>query len=176
MSLQQYDGVISLGQTGEDGMADVLNLEQRRLNMSRIRGRDTKPELSIRSGLHARGLRFRLHRKDLPGCPDLVFPCYGAVLFVHGCFWHQHDCPMFKVPASRSEFWITKLGGNQTRDARARVDLAAAGWRTLVVWECALRGPSRRSVDSVLDDIVAWLNTGEPEAVIQGGWNTIARS
>lgn len=156
----------------EDGMADVLTTEQRRLNMSRIRGRDTKPELMLRSGLHARGLRFRLHRKNLPGCPDLVFPRFRAVVFVHGCFWHGHDCPMFKLPATRAEFWAKKIGGNRTRDAHARVDLAEAGWRTLVVWECALRGPSRRLVDSVLDEIVGWLNTEEkPGGVIQGSWN-----
>jgi DNA mismatch endonuclease, patch repair protein len=155
-------------------MADVLTTEQRRLNMSRIRGRDTKPELTLRSGLHARGLRFRLHRKNLPGCPDLVFPCFHAVVFVHGCFWHGHDCPMFKMPATRAEFWATKIGGNRARDGRARLGLARAGWRTLVVWECALSGPCRRSVDSVLDEVMAWLNTEEPGGVIQGSWSPTA--
>jgi DNA mismatch endonuclease, patch repair protein len=154
-------------------MADVLTLEQRRFNMSRIRGRDTKPELILRLGLHSRGLRFRLHRKDLPGCPDLVFPYYRAVVFVHGCFWHGHNCRMFKLPATRTEFWATKIEGNRTRDARALMSLAGAGWRSLVLWECALRGPSRRPVEAVLDEVEGWLRTEELEATVQGNWNPI---
>src|ERR1035437_3097504 len=154
-------------------MADVVTLEQRRFNMSRIRGRDTKPELTLRSGLHGRGLRFRLHRKDLPGCPDLVFPCFGAVVFVHGCFWHGHDCPMFKLPTTRAEFWAAKISANRARDGRARVSLAGAGWRTMVLWECALRGPSRLPAEAVLDDIVGWLHTEEPDGVVQGRWNPV---
>jgi DNA mismatch endonuclease, patch repair protein len=141
-------------------MADILTPEQRRLNMSRIRGRDTKPEMLLRRGLHARGIRFRLHRKDLPGRPDLVFPSRRAAIFVHGCFWHGHGCAMFKLPETRTEFWAAKIKGNQERDARALQELPAAGWRTLVVWECDLRGPGRRPLEMVIDDVVAWL-TGE---------------
>jgi DNA mismatch endonuclease (patch repair protein) len=157
-------------------MADVLTLEQRRFNMSRIRGRDTKPELIVRFGLHARGLRFRLHRKELPGCPDLVFPCFRAVVFVHGCFWHGHDCPMFKLPATRAKFWAAKIEGNRTRDARARKGLVETGWRTMVLWECALRGPSRRPVETVLDEVAEWLRTQEFEGVVQGNWRPITDS
>ncbi len=131
-------------------MADVLTPEQRRRNMSRIRGRDTKPELILRRGLHALGLRFRLHRKNLPGKPDLVFPRYRAVIQVHGCFWHGHDCPMFKWPATRAEFWKEKITGNRRRDRAALAALHESGWRVLVVWECALRGPGRRPVRDVL--------------------------
>ncbi len=131
-------------------MVDVLTPEQRRLNMSRIRGRDTKPEMILRRGLHALGLRFRLHRKDLPGRPDLVFPRYRAVIQVHGCFWHGHDCPMFKWPATRAEFWKEKIVGNRRRDRASLGALHESGWRVLVVWECALRGPGRRSVRDVL--------------------------
>ncbi len=131
-------------------MVDVLTPEQRRLNMSRIRGRDTKPEMILRRGLHALGLRFRLHRKDLPGRPDLVFPRYRAVIQVHGCFWHGHDCPMFKWPATRAEFWKEKIVGNRRRDRASLGALHESGWRVLVVWECALRGPRRRSVRDVL--------------------------
>jgi DNA mismatch endonuclease (patch repair protein) len=138
-------------------MADVLTPEQRRLNMSRIRGRDTKPEMLLRRGLHARGLRFRLHRRDPPGCPDLVFPALRAAVFVHGCFWHGHDCAMFKLPATRTEFWSAKIEGNRRRDIRALQDLSAAGWRTFVLWECDLRGPARRPLETVIDDVVAWL-------------------
>ena len=97
-------------------MVDVLTLEQRRTNMKRIRGQDTQPELVVRRGLHRRGLRYRLHRHDLPGKPDLVFPRFGVVIMVHGCFWHMHDCPRFKWPATREEFWRRKIEGNYVRD------------------------------------------------------------
>lgn len=131
-------------------MPDVLTSEQRRLNMSRIRGRDTKSEMAIRRGLHARGLRFRLHRKDLPGRPDLVFPRHRAIVFVHGCFWHGHDCPMFRWPQTRKEFWRRKISQNLERDSIALSRLRDQGWRVLTVWECALKGSRRWSLDQVL--------------------------
>ena len=118
--------------------------------MSRVRGRDTKPEMVIRRGLHARGLRFRLHYRDLPGRPDLVFPKFRAVVFVHGCFWHAHDCPMFRWPQTRQEFWQEKIGKNQERDRIALSRLRSQGWRVLTVWECALKGPKRFFLDHVL--------------------------
>jgi len=149
-------------------MVDVLTPEQRRLNMSRIRGKDTRPELILRRRLHAMGLRFRLHRKDLPGRPDMVFPRYRAAVLVHGCFWHGHDCPLFKWPATRREFWAAKIEGNRARDLRDLAGLAAAGWRVLVVWECALKGPARMPVDAVLARVTAWLDTEEPAGVVQG--------
>jgi DNA mismatch endonuclease (patch repair protein) len=149
-------------------MADVLTPEQRRLNMSRIRGKDTKPELVLRHGLHARGLRYRMHCKDLPGRPDLVFPRYRAIVLVHGCFWHGHDCPLFKLPATRQEFWQAKIEGNRARDLRDLAGLAVAGWRVLVVWECALKGPMRLPVDVVLATVHTWLETEEPMGVVQG--------
>ena len=118
-------------------MTDVLTPEQRRLNMSRIRGKNTKPEMTLRHGLHAKGLRFRLHRKDLPGRPDLVFISWRKVIFVHGCFWHMHDCRWGRVtPATNSDFWKNKRKGNCDRDIKAMEALTAAGWQTLVVWEC----------------------------------------
>lgn len=149
-------------------MADVLTPEQRRLNMSHIRGKDTKPELILRHGLHARGLRYRLHRKDLPGCPDMVFPRYRAVILVHGCFWHGHDCPMFKLPATRREFWAAKIAGTRARDERAMAALSAAGWRVLVVWECALKGPARHPAGSIIAWIAAWLDTSESAGNVEG--------
>jgi DNA mismatch endonuclease (patch repair protein) len=150
-------------------MADVLTPEQRRLNMSRIRGKDTIPELVLRRGLHARGLRFRLHRKDLPGRPDIVFPRYRAAVLVHGCFWHGHDCPLFKWPATRREFWQAKIEGNRARDLRNLAGLAAAGWRVLVVWECALKGPARLPADAVLAEIAAWLASSSTTGSLHGG-------
>lgn len=139
-------------------MPDVLTPEQRRLNMSRVRARDTKPEMLIRRGLHARGLRYRLHDRKLPGRPDLVFPKYRAALFVHGCFWHAHGCALSKLPATRQEFWKQKLDGNAARDRKAIEALLAQEWRVLVIWECAVRGPSRRRVDAVLDRVVSFLH------------------
>ena len=131
-------------------MPDVLTEEQRRYNMLRIRGRDTRPEMIIRQGLHARGLRFRLHRRDLPGRPDLAFPQYRAVIFVHGCFWHGHDCPLFRWPQTRKDFWREKIRKNRARDQGAVASLKDQGWRVLTVWECALKGPGRYSLDDVL--------------------------
>jgi DNA mismatch endonuclease (patch repair protein) len=121
----------------------------------------------LRRGLHALGFRFRLHRKDLPGRPDMVFPRYRAAVLVHGCFWHGHDCPLFKWPATRREFWQAKIEGNRARDLRDLTGLAAAGWRVLVVWECALKGPARMPVDAVLAKVTAWLDTDKPVRVVQ---------
>lgn len=129
---------------------DVLTKEQRRLNMSRIRDRDTKPELLIRKGLHARGYRFRVNETSLPGRPDIVFPKYRAVIQVNGCFWHGHDCHLFKMPASRQEFWAEKIAANRERDKRTDQALLETGWRVLTVWECSLKGVRRRPPDEVL--------------------------
>lgn len=149
-------------------MADVLTPDQRRLNMSRIRGKDTRTEMVVRKGLHARGLRFRLHRRDLPGCPDLVFPGRKAVVFVHGCFWHGHECPMFKVPATNREFWAAKAERNRANDCAAQDCLLRLGWRVMVVWECALRGRGRVSAEEVMDEVVRWLDGGGPVGSLAG--------
>jgi DNA mismatch endonuclease (patch repair protein) len=118
-------------------MTDVLSAEQRRRNMAAIRGTDTKPELRVRRALHAAGLRYRLHVRGLPGTPDLVFPSRRVVLFVHGCFWHQHPlCHNAKMPASRPEFWGPKLVANVERDRRQQRALKRLGWRVIVIWEC----------------------------------------
>lgn len=132
-------------------MADVLTPEQRRLNMSRIRSKDTKPEMLIRRGLHARGLRYRLQDQSLPGRPDLVFPRYHTAVFIHGCFWHAHGCALSKLPATRQDFWRAKLTANALRDRKAVDALQAVGWRVLVIWECALRGSSRQRESVVLE-------------------------
>lgn len=108
--------------------------------MSRVKGRNTKPEIAVRKIAHALGFRFRLHRGDLPGRPDMVFPGRGAVVFVHGCFWHQHPgCWKATVPATRTDFWQAKLDRNVERDVNAVRTLEAAGWKVLTVWECQTR-------------------------------------
>lgn len=138
--------------------------------MSRIRGRDTKPELLVRRGLHQRGFRYRLHRRDLPGRPDLVFPGRRAVVFIHGCFWHGHGCLMCKAPATRPEFWAAKIAANRTRDLAAIKCLGEAGWRVLVVWECALRGPARLKEDEVLDACAVFLGSKAQTKELAGSW------
>lgn len=121
-------------------MTDVFSAEKRSAVMRAVRGKDTSPELVVRSELHRRGFRFRLHRKDLPGCPDLVFASRRKVVFVHGCFWHRHSCPDGRsTPATRTDFWQAKFDRNQRRDRMVRVSLRKAGWQVLVVWECQLR-------------------------------------
>jgi DNA mismatch endonuclease (patch repair protein) len=116
---------------------DRLTPAERSENMRRIRSRDTNPELAVRSLVHRLGFRFRLHRPDLPGKPDLVFPSMRKVIFVHGCFWHQHKhCIDGRVPRSRSEYWEPKLTRNVERDRAARTALRRAGWRSLTIWEC----------------------------------------
>lgn len=127
--------------------------------MSGIKGKNTGPEKLIRSGLHQAGFRFALHRRDLPGKPDIVLPKYKAVVLVHGCFWHGHHCPLFKVPKTRTEFWLNKIDGNRRRDAQNIAALLNMKWRVLVVWECAVR-LNRRSglqVARPITKIVEWL-------------------
>jgi DNA mismatch endonuclease, patch repair protein len=118
---------------------DRLTAERRSANMRQIRGKNTTPELALRSLLHRLGYRFRLHRKDLPGKPDLVFPSRRKVIFVHGCFWHQHpECREGRVPGSRRDYWEPKLLRNQLRDTDAQASLKNLGWQCLVIWECEL--------------------------------------
>lgn len=138
-------------------MADRLTPEQRRLNMRRVRAKDTKPEMTVRHLLHDQGFRYRLHRRDLPGRPDIVLPRWRAVVFVHGCFWHGHGCSLFRLPATRTEFWSAKIEGNRRRDAAAVAALEAAGWRSLWVWECALRGKNRLTATEVSGAMVAFI-------------------
>ncbi len=149
---------------------DVLTIEQRRLNMSRIRGKDTKPEMLLRRGLHAAGLRFRLHGAKLPGKPDMVFPKRRAVVLIHGCFWHGHDCPLFKMPATRPEFWAKKIAGNRERDIRSAKALQLAGWRILTIWECSVKGPARRPVSEVMDYCTIFIRGDTQEGSLVGKW------
>jgi len=125
-------------------MADRLNTQQRHRCMSRILGKNTKPEILVRKGLHARGFRFRLHNKKLPGCPDIVLPKYGVAIMVNGCFWHGHKgCRYATKPKSNVEFWETKIARNRHRDEVTTAHLEALGWTVMTIWECELRNSSQ---------------------------------
>lgn len=148
--------------------ADVVTPEARSRMMAGIRGKDTKPELLIRSTLHRAGFRFRLHQTSLPGKPDLVLPRYRAAIFVHGCFWHGHDCHLFRWPATREAFWREKIGRNIARDSQQMADLAGAGWRVAVVMECALKGRTRLPFPDIVETLGLWLKSDEKVLEIQG--------
>lgn len=138
-------------------MADIVDRTTRSRMMSRIRGRDTKPELVLRSALHRRGFRYRVHVRDLPGCPDLVLRKYRAVIFVHGCFWHRHQgCKFATTPSSNTEFWSKKLGDTVERDERNCAKLSDSGWRVAIVWECETDDICR-----VMAPLTKWLTSGK---------------
>lgn len=150
----------SIGQLFE--MADIVDKKTRSRMMSGIRGANTKPELVIRKSLFSRGFRYRLHSKKLPGKPDLILPKYRAVIFVDGCFWHMHECDLFKWPRSREQFWRTKLLRNRERDSEVNLLIQGSGWRVLRIWECSLKGRNRRPIKEVVDLAESWL-LGESE-------------
>lgn len=136
-------------------MVDIVDADTRSWMMRNIRGKDTKPELLLRRALHARGFRYRLHHKKLPGSPDLVFPRHRAAVFVHGCFWHRHPgCPKASTPATREDFWQKKFAENTARDRRNIDQLQLAGWRVLVVWECEL---ARHALVPTVQHVSDWL-------------------
>lgn len=142
-------------------MVDVVDPATRSKMMASIRGKDTLPELILRRTLHRRGIRYRLHKKELRGRPDLVFPKFRAALFVHGCFWHRHqDCRYATTPATRTEFWQSKFNATVERDVRNQRDLAKAGWRVGIVWECTIK---KRSIEDIADVVEEWLISDEQD-------------
>ncbi len=123
---------------------DCLSSSQRSRNMSRIRGKNTKPELKVRRALHAMGFRFRLHRRDLPGTPDILLPRYRIAIQVHGCYWHRHPgCHLTTTPKTNAQFWQQKFDRNVERDAKNEAALVAMGWQVMVIWECETRDAER---------------------------------
>ncbi|GGY84499.1 very short patch repair endonuclease [Cellvibrio zantedeschiae] len=136
--------------------------------MAGIKNKDTKGELLIRRGLYKLGFRYQLHRKDLPGRPDLVFPKFNSVIFVNGCFWHVHNCHLFKWPSSRPEFWKEKINSNKIRDEVNLEKLTKLGWKVLVIWECALKGKTRRNLDEVIHTAANWIQYDSQNAEIEG--------
>ena len=137
-------------------MPDILTQSQRHKCMSSIRGKNTKPEILVRKGLHARGFRFRLHNKKLPGSPDIVLPKYGVAIMVNGCFWHGHKgCRYATKPKSNVEFWETKIARNRHRDEVTNAHLEALGWTVITIWECELRGKAEAAskLDALAEEI-----------------------
>lgn len=149
-------------------MADIVSKAVRSKMMAGIRGKDTRPEMVIRRGLHRIGFRYRLHASELPGKPDLLFSRYHSVVFVHGCFWHGHDCHLFKWPSTRTEFWRDKIKRNRIVDRRSVKKLKKDGWRVLVIWECALKGPRKRPLQEILAEASHWIRKGTSVDEIKG--------
>ena len=149
-------------------MADIVAPAVRSRMMAGITGKNTKPEIAVRKALHRMGYRFRLHSKRLPGKPDLVFPKHQAAVFVNGCFWHGHDCHLFRLPATRSDFWREKIEANRKRDARNRERLRDEGWRVAEIWECAIRGRDRLPFEAVIDECASWLTGSDRRLELRG--------
>jgi len=149
-------------------MADMVDSATRSRIMSGIRSTNTGPERLVRSLLHRNGFRFRLHVNTLPGKPDIVLPRYHAVIFVNGCFWHGHDCCLFRLPATKTAFWSKKIDANRARDSKNLEALKLAGWRTLTVWECAMKGKNRIAPEKLIRQISGWLHGNTVNHQIRG--------
>lgn len=149
-------------------MTDVVDKKTRSRMMSGIKGKNTKPELLIRRALFRKGFRYKLHDKNLPGKPDLVFPKYNAVIFIHGCFWHRHDCSLFKWPSTRREFWKAKLNRNKEVDKCNYISLKEEGWLILTIWECSIKGKNQIGLPVVVESAADWLESGTRDRVIKG--------
>jgi DNA mismatch endonuclease, patch repair protein len=150
-------------------MVDVVDTATRSRMMSGIQSKNTRPEILVRKGLHARGLRYSLHAKDLPGKPDIVMPKWKVAIFVHGCFWHWHGCALSKLPSSNTEFWTAKLTANKNRDEMTGKKLRQAGWRVAIIWECNTRGTSAaRQLPKLLDDLSNWIRADSTSS----SWST----
>ncbi len=135
--------------------------------MSGIRGKNTKPEIIIRSFLHRSGFRFRLHDSRLPGKPDIILKRYNAIIFVHGCFWHKHDCQLFKWPKTRPEFWREKILRNVENDKKVLSEIQSQGWRVCIIWECSIKG-AKGDITEAMSRVIDWLKGEEVFMEIMG--------
>ena len=149
-------------------MPDTVDKETRSRMMSCIKSKNTRPELLIRKALHRKGFRFRLHPKNAPGRPDIVLPRWRVAILVHGCFWHGHDCHLFRLPSTRRAFWEAKISRNRERDAEVCNALRDAGWRVMVIWECALKGRTRVDSDILIDRLCSWIGADQSAGEIAG--------
>jgi DNA mismatch endonuclease, patch repair protein len=149
-------------------VADIVDQATRSRMMAGIRNKNTRPEIQIRNALHANGFRYRLHASNVPGQPDATFPRYRATLFVNGCFWHGHDCHLFRLPGTRVEFWREKIARNRQRDEKVRQQLREKGWRTLTIWECAIKGRDSIGLPRVVSEASTWLRSSSDALTIRG--------
>ncbi len=147
---------------------DVVDASTRSRMMAGIRGANTKPELLIRRGLHRAGFRFRLHVSTIPGRPDIVLPKHNAIVLVNGCFWHGHNCPLYRIPSTRREFWKEKIRQNRLRDRSNLRTYRELGWRVSVVWECAIKGPAQMGHELVIERLQRWLSSNRRERELTG--------
>jgi len=147
---------------------DIVDAATRSRMMAGIRATNTKPEIIVRKALHRLGYRYGLHCRDVPGKPDLVFRSRRAVIFVHGCFWHGHDCRYFRLPSTRPAFWSNKIARNQARDSVVAEQLKAAGWRQLIIWECAIRDQKAPEVEKLISRVVRWLESDARRTQMRG--------
>ena len=155
-------------------MTDVYGLEKRSAVMRRVKARDTTPEMIVRRALTRLGVRYRLHRKDLPGCPDIVMPGRRLAILVHGCFWHGHDCARGdRVPKQNRDYWMAKVARNRARDAQALAQLVALGWRAEIIWECEMK--DRAGLGAQLRDLIQVIPSGTP-SLAGGGLQVPARA
>jgi DNA mismatch endonuclease (patch repair protein) len=149
-------------------MADVVSRLVRSRMMAGIRGKNTRPEIIIRKGIHRAGFRFRLHSRSLPGKPDIVLPKWNAVIFVHGCFWHGHRCHLYRTPKTRKSFWLRKIRRNRQVDAGALKALRKTGWRVGIVWECAIKGRTKLPAEKIFSQCASWICGARPFMEIKG--------
>ena len=147
---------------------DVVDKKTRSRMMSGIRGKNTQPELIIRKALFSQGFRYKLHDKNLPGKPDLVFPKYHSLVFIHGCFWHGHNCHLFKWPSTRPEFWKKKINTNKKVDKRNYKKLKKEGWHIMTIWECAVKGKKRKPIENIIYSTTKWIKYEDRDKVIKG--------
>ncbi len=149
-------------------MPDIVDKKARSRMMAGIRASNTKPELLIRKELYARGFRYRLHPRHLPGKPDLLLKKHRAAIFVNGCFWHGHNCHLFKLPATRTNFWSGKIATNQARDHRVILALTEQEWRVLTIWECAVKGKTRWNFEELMTSVSRWIKSSAVRLEISG--------
>lgn len=147
---------------------DIVGPEKRSEMMSGIRSKDTKPEIIIRKALYALGFRYRLHNKNIIGKPDLVLKKHNVLIFINGCFWHGHNCHLFKLPKTRTDFWENKIKTNQKRDKKVLTELGKSGWRIAIIWECAIKGKTKMNIDNLVVDLSEWIKTKNSAIIFQG--------
>ena len=152
-------------------MADIVSPQKRSEMMSGIKGKNTKPEIKIRKALHAKGYRYRIHVQNIIGKPDIVLPKYNALIFIHGCFWHLHNCHLFKWPSTRTDFWYKKIYGNKKKDLENKQKLLDSGWRLLIIWECSIKGKGKLEFNELIKTIQDWLRSDNKFTEIRGETN-----